>query len=67
MGTIRLYRDGSSWISDVSKATGAAETRRLFDADQIPTTFKASADAETVRQAVSALNPEDQVLVRDSY
>ncbi len=63
MGRITLYRNADGWHADMSAATGAAETRALFGTDQLPTAFTTRAGWRDVQDAITKLNPSDEVQV----
>jgi hypothetical protein len=62
-GRITLYRNQDGWHADMSAATGAAETRRLFGTDQLPTPWTARAPWDTVAKAIAERNPLDDIQV----
>jgi len=53
---IRLYRDGEMWMAR-SIGPHAAEVRRLFGTDTLPTAYRAAFDGERVRAAIAERNP----------
>lgn len=63
MGRITLYRNAQGWHADMSTATGAAETRRLFGTDQLPTAYTSRAGWQDVQAGIAELNPSDDVQV----
>lgn len=62
-GRITLYRNVDGWHADMSAATGAAEIRRLFGTDQLPTAYTARSWWRQVQAEVAARNPSDDVQV----
>ena len=62
INTILLFKDDRGWNAWF-KGPHAAETRRIFDSDVIPTAFATQAPAEVVRQKLQELNPDTVVEV----
>jgi hypothetical protein len=57
MTTITLYRGADSWLAHW-QGDDAAEIKRLFGTDILPTAYTAQAAGDTVQAEISRLNPE---------
>ena len=61
MNTITLYKASTGWVA-LYRGPHAKKIKRLFGTDTLPTAFTTRATADTVRQAIQALNPTATVI-----
>ncbi len=65
MTTITLYRDAQGWQARWT-GPGAADIRRLFDTDTLPTAYTPRAEGLTVQTEIQRLNPECHVTIAET-
>ena len=62
MTSITLYKGSSVWLAHW-QGDDAADIKRLFGTDILPTAFDATTDGEMVRGEVARLNPDRMVCI----
>ena len=60
--SITLHKGNPVWLAHW-QGDDAAEIKRLFGTDILPTAYDATTDAETVRAEVGRLNPDRMVCI----